>query len=58
MGVLLVDFVKAFDSVEHDYICKCLEHFNLRPVLIGMVMTLLNDRKASVNMGSIYSRLQ
>jgi hypothetical protein len=56
MGVLLVDFIKAFDSVEHEYIRKCLEHFNLGPVLIGMVMTLLNDRKASVNMGSMYSQ--
>ncbi len=56
MGVLLVDFVKAFDSVEHEYIRKCLEHFNLGPVLIGMVMTLLRDRKASINMGSMYSK--
>jgi hypothetical protein len=56
MGVLLVDFVKAFDSVEHEYIRKCLEDFNLGPVLIGMVMTLLKDRKASVNMGSMYSQ--
>jgi hypothetical protein len=56
MGVLLVDFVKAFDSVEHEYIRKCLEHFNLGPVLIGMVMTLLRDRKASINMGSTYSK--
>jgi hypothetical protein len=56
MGVLLVDFVKAFDSVEHEYIRKCLEHFNLGPVLVGMVMTLLKDRKASVNMGNMYSQ--
>jgi hypothetical protein len=56
MGVLLVDFVKAFDSVEHEYIRKCLEHFNLGQVLIGMVMTLLRDRKASINMGSTYSK--
>jgi hypothetical protein len=56
MGVLLVDFVKAFDSVEHEYIKKCLEHFNLGPTLVGMVMTLLRDRKASINMGSTYSK--
>ncbi len=56
MGVLLVDFVKAFDSVEHEYIRKCLEFFNLGPVLVGMVMTLLRDRKASINMGSTYSK--
>ncbi len=56
MGVLLVDFVKAFDSVEHAFIRKCLEHFNLGPVLVGMVMTLLRDRKASINMGNMYSK--
>jgi hypothetical protein len=56
MGVLLVDFVKAFDSVEHEYIRKCLMHFNLGPNLVGMVMTLLNDRKASINMGNMYSK--
>jgi len=56
VGVLLVDFVKAFDSVEHEYIKKCLEHFNLGPTLVGMVMTLLRDRKASINMGSTYSK--
>jgi hypothetical protein len=58
MGVLLVDFIKAFDSVEHEYIRKCLEFFNLGPELVGMVMTLLNDRKASIDMGSMYSRFQ
>jgi hypothetical protein len=55
MGVLLVDFVKAFDSVEHGFIKKALEHFNLGPVLVGMVMTLLKDRKACINMGNMYS---
>jgi hypothetical protein len=56
MGVLLVDFVKVFDSVEHEYIRKCLVHFNLGSNLVGMVMTLLNDRKASINMGNMYSK--
>jgi hypothetical protein len=56
MGVLLVDFVKAFDSVEHEYIRKSLVHFNLGPNLVGMVMTLLNDRKASIDMGNMYSK--
>jgi hypothetical protein len=56
MGVLLVDFIKAFDSVEHAFIKKALEHFNLGPVLVGMVMTLLNERKACINMGNMYSK--
>jgi hypothetical protein len=56
MGVLLVDFVKAFDSVEHQFIKKSLEHFNIGPVPVGMVMTLLTDRKASINLGSTSSK--
>ncbi len=56
MGVLLVDIVKAFNSVEHEYIRKSLVHFNLGPNLVGMVMTLLNDRKASIDMGNMYSK--
>ncbi len=55
MGVLLVDFIKAFDSVEHSFIKKAMEHFNIGPVLVGMVMTLLNDRKACINLGDRYS---
>jgi hypothetical protein len=56
MGILLVDFVKAFDSVEHEYVRKCMEHFNIGPVLVKMVMTLLNDRKACINLGNMYSK--
>jgi hypothetical protein len=56
MGVLLVDFVNAFESVEHEYKRKSLEHFNKGPVFEGMVMALLRDRKASINMGSTYSK--
>ncbi len=55
MGVLLVDFVKAFDSVEHLFIKKALEFFNLGPNMVGMVMTLLKERKACINLGAKYS---
>ncbi len=56
MGVLLVDFVKAFDSVEHGFIRKSMEHFNFGSVLTGMVMTLLNNRRACINLGNMYSK--
>jgi hypothetical protein len=35
MGVQLVDFVKAFDLVEHKFIRKSLEHFTLGPNIVG-----------------------
>jgi hypothetical protein len=55
MGVLCVDFSKAFDSVEHAAVLKILEFFNFGPVMTGMVMTLLNGRKARVIMEGGYS---
>jgi hypothetical protein len=55
MGVLLVDFVKAFDSVEHEYIRKCMAHFNFGERITGMVMTLLNKRRACINLGNMYT---
>jgi hypothetical protein len=33
-----------------------MEHFNIGPVLVKMVMTLLNDRKACINLGNMYSK--
>jgi hypothetical protein len=55
MGVLCVDFSKAFDSVEHAAVLKIMEFFNFGPVMAGMVMTLLNGRKARVIMEGGYS---
>ena len=48
MGVLCIDFVKAFDSVEHEFIRNVLGFFNYGEVFIKMVMTLLNGRVARV----------
>jgi hypothetical protein len=55
MGVLMVDFIKAFDSVEHEFIKKSLEYFNIGPVMVGMVMTLLTERKACINLSDRYT---
>jgi len=50
-----VDFIKAFESVTHSFIKKTLAHFNFGERLIGMVMTLLLERKACVDLGGTYS---
>ncbi len=55
MGVLMVDFIKAFDSVEHNFIKKSMEFFNIGPVLVGMVMTLLTERKACISLRDRYT---
>ncbi len=43
---MCVDFAKAFDSVEHEMIRNVMEFFGYGQVMVGMVMTLLNDRKS------------
>jgi hypothetical protein len=56
MGVMCVNFKKAFDSVEHVAIEKTLRFFNFGEVMIKMVMTLLNGRSAGIILGNGYSK--
>jgi hypothetical protein len=56
MGVMCVDFKKAFDSVEHEAIKRTLRFFNFGDVMIKMVMTLLNGRLAGIILGNGYSK--
>ena len=51
MGVLCIDFIKAFDSVEHQFIKNVLEFFNFGPNFIQMICTLLNNRESVVIVG-------
>ena len=51
MGVLCVDFSKAFDSVEHLFIDNTLAFFKYGPVMRKMVATILNNRVSRVVMG-------
>ena len=51
MGVLCVDFSKAFDSVEHFFIDNTLAFFKYGLVMRKMVVTILNNRVSCVVMG-------
>ncbi len=51
LGVLCIDFIKAFDSVEHQYISNVLKFFNFGENFIGMIKTLLKEREAVVILG-------
>jgi len=55
MGIMCVDFSKAFDSVEHQAVKMVLEFFNFGNNMVNIVMTLLNGRKARVIMEEGYS---
>ena len=56
MGVLLVDFCKAFDSIEHQFVSKALSYFNFGDDLVKMVMTLLKDRRACIDLGNRHGK--
>ena len=43
------DFEKAFDSVNHEFMYKCLEHFNFGNELINWVKLFYNDAKSCVS---------
>ena len=51
MGVLCVDFSKAFDSVEHLFIDNTLAFFRYRLVMRKMEATILNNRVSRVITG-------
>ena len=51
MGLLCVDFSKAFDSIEKKFIDNTLAFFGYGPRMRRMVETILNNREARVIMG-------
>jgi hypothetical protein len=51
MGVLCIDFIKAFDSVEHQFIFNVLKFSNFGQNFIKMIKTLLNERETVVIVG-------
>ena len=48
MGVLCVDFSKAFDCVGHEFIAKVLGFFNYRDNIVGMVKAILRNRQGRI----------
>lgn len=47
--VFFSDFEKAFDSVNHEYMYKCLKHFNFGDDLINWVKLFYNDVQSCVS---------
>ena len=51
--MILLDFQKAFDSVEWDFILECLESFNFGPEFVGWVKTFYkNIQSCIINNGT------
>ena len=52
--MIFLDFQKAFDSVEWDFILECLESFNFGPEFVGWVKTFYkNTQSCIINNGAI-----
>jgi len=48
---VFLDFEKAFDSIEWDFIQKCLESFNFGPNLRQLVSVFYKDISSCLNNG-------
>lgn len=54
-AVMLLDVVKAFDSLEWEYIWRVLREFGFGPSFISWVKILYNDPSAKVRVNNDYS---
>jgi hypothetical protein len=52
----MIDFVKAFDSIEHEIISKALKFFGFGDHLIRMVGTLLTERRSCIDLNSSHGK--
>ena len=46
--MIFLDFQKAFDSVEWDFILECLESFNFGPECVGWVKTFYKNIQSCI----------
>jgi Reverse transcriptase (RNA-dependent DNA polymerase) len=56
LGILCIDFNKAFDSVEHYVIMKVFEFFNFRQIMCKIIGTLLRNRVGRVILTDGFSK--
>jgi hypothetical protein len=55
IGIMCVDFSKAFDSVEHEMIKNVMRFFGFGDIMTKMVMTLLKGRISRIILDNGYS---
>ena len=53
--IALMDFVKAFESIEWAFLLKCLKVFNLGESFISWIKTLYTDIKSCVSKNGYHS---
>ena len=53
--VLLLDYTKAFDRINHQLLIDKLKDYKVSPIIIDWIASFLSDRKQQVRLGSIIS---
>ena len=47
--IFFSDFEKAFDSIDHDFLIKCLRYFNFEGSFINWIKLFYSNAKSCVN---------
>ena len=55
---IFLDFVKAFDTVNHNILIKKLEYYGIRGKPLNWLISYLSNRKQAVNIGQTLSSFQ
>ena len=56
--ILLLDFSKAFDRINHQILIMKMEEMEIDPILIAWVRSFLTGRKQRVRIGKCFSSLE
>ena len=55
VGTVFIDLKKAFDTVDHDLLCKKLEHYGVRQRELSWFQSYLSNRKQYCRVGGVDS---
>ena len=57
VDTVLIDLKKAFDTVDHDLLCKKLEHYGVQQGELSWFQSSLSNRKQFCSLGEVDSEI-